>query len=97
MGESITANLLFPALSEYNCSDIVNLIVISIYYDAIFLYMSSSLHNLLSVSIVNVQFIALHHTYAHEPVWILVVCFTYTVSIAHTVLSHITCVYSLPE
>ena len=44
-----------------------------------------------------VQFLALHHTYAHKPVLILVLCFTYLLSISYTVLFHITCVYSLPE
>ena len=51
----------------------------------------------LSVSSVVAQFIALNHTYAHKPVLILVICFTYLLSISHTVLFHIICVYSLPE
>ena len=59
--------------------------------------MSSSFYSILSVSSVVAQFLALHHTYAHKPVLILVICFTYLVSISHTVLFHITCVYSLPE
>ena len=93
----IAAYILSPLLSYYYCSHIVNLIVNSIYYDPISFYMSSSFYRILSVSSVVVRFIALHHTYAHKPVLILVVCFTYLVSISHTVLFHITCVYSLPE
>ena len=73
------------------------LFVISIYYDAIPYLMSSSFYSILSVSSVVVQFMALHHTYAHKPVLILVICFTYLVSISHTVLLHITCIYSSPE
>ena len=84
-------------LSYYYCSHIVNLFNISIYYDAIPYLMSSSSYSILSVSSVIIQFIALHHTYAHKPVLILVICVTYIVSISHTVLFHITCVYSLPE
>ena len=59
--------------------------------------MSSSFHSILFVSSVVVQFIALHYTYAHKPVLILVICFIYLVSIFHIVLFHIICVYSLPE
>ena len=73
------------------------LFVISIYYDAIPYLISSSFYSILSVSSVIVQFFALHHTYVHKPVLILIICFTYLVSISHTVLFHITCVYSLPE
>ena len=58
--------------------------------------MLSSFYRILSVSSVVVQLIALHHTYAHQPVLILVICFTSLVSISHTVLFHITCVHSLP-
>ena len=76
---------------------IVNPFVLAIYYDTISYVMSSSFYGILSVSSVVVQFIASHHTYAHKPVLILVICFTYLVSISHTVLFHITCVYSLPE
>ena len=73
------------------------LFVISIDYDAIPYLMSSSFYSILSVSSVVVQFIGLHHTYAHKLVLSLGICFTYLVSISHTVLVHITCVYSLPE
>ena len=59
--------------------------------------MSSSLHSILSLSSVVVQFVALHHTYAHKRVLILVICFTHQVSISQTVLFHIPYVYSLPE
>ena len=59
--------------------------VISIYYDPIFLYILSSVHSILSVSSVVVQFIALHHTYAYETVCILVVYVIYTVSHSYTV------------
>ena len=59
--------------------------------------MSSSFYRILSVAIVLVQVIALHHTYAHKPVFIVVICFTYLVSVSYLVLLHITCIYSLPE
>ena len=97
MRESIAAYILFPLLSQYYCLHIVNLFVIPIYYDAILYLMSSSFYSILSVSSVVAQFIALHYTYAHKPVLILVMCLTYLVSISHTVLFHITCIYSLPE
>ena len=97
MRESITAYILNPLLCKYYCSHIIYLFVLFIYYDAILDYMSSFFYRILSGSTVAVQFIALHHTYAHKPVLILVICFTYLVSISHTILSHITCVYSLPE
>ena len=97
MRESIAAYILCPLLSQYSRLHIVNLFVIPIYYDAIPNLMSSSFHSILSVSNVVVQFIALHHTYAHKPILILVIYFTFPVSISHTVLFHITCVYSLPE
>ena len=50
---------------------------------------------ILSVSIMVVQFIALHHTSTNWPVLILLACFTYVVSIYHTVLFHITWVLFL--
>ena len=59
--------------------------------------MLSSFYSILSVSSVAVQFIALHHIYAHKAGLSLVICFTYLVSISHTMLFHITWVYSLPE
>ena len=93
----IAAYIPCPLLSQYYCLHIVNLFVILIYYDAIPYLMSSSLYSILSVSSVVVQFIPLHHTYAHEPAMILIICFTYLVSISHTVLFDITCVYPLPE
>ena len=88
--------ILSTLLSLYYCSHIVNLLVLAIYYDDIAYLMLSSLHSILSVSILVVHFILLHTTYAHKPVLILVICFTYLVSISHTVLFHITCVNSLP-
>ena len=97
MGESIAAYILSPLLSQYYNIYIVNLFVIPTYNDAIPYLMSSLFYSILSVSSVIGQFIALHHTYAHKPVLILVICFTYLVSISHTVLFHITCVYFLPE
>ena len=97
MRESIAAYILFPLLSQYYCSHIINLFVISIHYDAISHLISSSFYSILSVSSVVVKFIALHHTDAHKPVLILVICVTYLVSISHTMLFHITCVYTLPE
>ena len=75
----------------------VNPFVVSIYYDAIPYFMSSSFHGILSVSRVDVRFIALHYTYAYKPVLIAVICFTYLISISHSVLFHITYVQSLPE
>ena len=57
----------------------VNLIVLSIYYDAISHLMSALFYSTLTVSSVVVQFIALHYTYAPEPVLIVLVCFTYLV------------------
>ena len=97
MRESIAAYILSPLLSQYYFLHIVNLFVLSISYDAIPYLMSSSFYSILSVSSVVVQVTALHDTYAHKPVLILVICFTYLVSISHTVLCHITCVHSLPE
>ena len=97
MSESIAAYPLAPLLSQYYYLYIVNIFVIPIFYDAVSYLMSSSFYSILSVSSVVVQLIALHDTYAHTPVLILVICFTYLVSISHTVSSHITCVYSLPE
>ena len=94
---SIPAYILSPLLSQYYCLHIVNLFVIPIYYDAIPDLMSSSFHSILSVSSVVAQFIALHYTYVYKPLLILVICFTYLVSISHPVLFHITWVYSLPE
>ena len=97
MRESIAAYILSPVLSQYNCLHVINVFVLSISYDAIPHLMSLSSYGILPVSSVVVPFIALHHTYAHKPVLILIICFTYFVSISHTVLFHITCVYSLPE
>ena len=85
MREILATYIPCPLLSQYYCSHIVNLFVITIYYDAIRYLMSSSFYRILSVSIVGVQFIALHHTYAHKPVLILVICCTYLVSISHPV------------
>ena len=93
----IAAYILCPWWSQYYCLHIVNLIIIPIYYDAIPYLMSLSFDSILSVCSEAVQFIALNHTYEHKPVLILVVCFTYLVSISHTVLFYIACVYSLPE
>ena len=42
-----------------------------------------------------VQLIALHHIYVYKPIMIVCICFTYLVSISHTVSLHIICVYSL--
>ena len=95
--QPIAAYILSPLLSQYYCLHIVNLFVIPIYYDAIPYLMSSSFYSILSDSSVVVQGIALHHTYGHKPVLILIICFIYLVSISHTVLFHITCVYSIPE
>ena len=97
MRDSIAAYILSPWLSQYNCLHIVNLFVITIYYDDISYLMSSSFYSIPSVSSVLVQCIALHHTYANKRVLILVICFTYLVSISHNVLFQITCVHSLPE
>ena len=97
MRESIAACILLPVLSQYYCSHIVNLFVIPIYNDAIPYLMQSSFYNIHSVSSVVVQSIALRHTYADKPVLILVICFTYLVSISHSVLFHVTCVYSSLE
>ena len=69
----------------------------SIYYDAIPYLMSSSFYSILSVSSMVVQFPAMNHTYAHKPVLILLICFTYLVCIPHTVIFDITCVDSIPE
>ena len=95
--ESIAAYMPSPLLRKYYCSHIVNLIVISIYYDAIVYLMSLCFYSVPSVSRVVVMFIALHDTYCHKPVSILAICFTFLVWISHTVLFHITCVYSLPK
>ena len=97
MRECIAAYILPPLLSQYYCLHIVDLFIIPIYYDTIPYLMSSSFYSILSISGVVVQLIALHHTYAHKPVLILVICFTYLVSISHTDLFHITCIYSLPK
>ena len=97
MRESNAAYILSPLLRQYYCSHIVNLVVLSISYDPIPYLMSSSFYSILSVSSVVVQFIAWHHTDAHKPVLILLICFIYLMSISHTVLFHITCVNSLPE
>ena len=86
MRESIAAYILCPLLCQYYCLHILNLFVTTTYYDTIPYLMSSSFYSILSVSTVIVQFIALHHTYAHKPVLILVICFTYLASISHTVL-----------
>ena len=59
--------------------------------------MLSSFCSVLSVSSVIVEFIALHYTYAHNPILILIICLTHLISISHTVLFHITCVNSFPE
>ena len=96
MTESIAAHILCTMLSEYYCSHIVNLFVLVIFNDPIPYLMLSSFYSILSVSSVTVEFLPLHHTYAHKLLLILVICFTYVVSISHTVLSHITHVYSLP-
>ena len=93
----IAAYILSPLLSQYYCLHIVNLFVLSISYDAIPYLMSSSFYSILSVSSVVAQFIPLHHPYVHKPVLILVICFTYLLSMSHTVSFHITCVYSLLE
>ena len=93
----IAAYILYPLLSQYDCSHIVNLKVIWIYHDAIVYHMSLSFSSILSISSVVVQFIAFHHAYAHKPVLILVICFIYVLSISHTDLFDITCIYSLPE
>ena len=69
MRESIAAYILSPSLSQYYGLHIVNLFVLSISYDAIPYLMSSSFYSILSVSIVVAQCIALHHTYAHKPVF----------------------------
>ena len=95
--DGIAAYILSPLLSLYYCLHIVNLLVVSIYHYAIPYPMSSSFYSILSVSSVVVQFIALHHTYVYQPVLILVICFTYLVSISYSVLFHVTCVYALPE
>ena len=71
--------------------------MITISYDSISYLISSSVYRIPSVTSEVVQFIALPNTHAHKPVLILVICFTYRVSTAHNVLSHITCVFSLPE
>ena len=97
MTENIAAYILSPVLSQYYRLHIVNLLVISIYYDTISDLMSLSFYTIPSVSSGVVQFIAMHHTYAHKPVLIVVICVTYLVSISHAVLFHITWVYSLPE
>ena len=91
------AYILCSSLSEYYYSHIVNLIVIVISYDVIPHLISSSFHSILAVSSVVAQFIAWHNTYAQKPGLILVICFTYLVSIANRVLFHITCVHSLPD
>ena len=92
----IAAYILSPLLSYYDCLHIVNVFIISIYYDAIPYRMLSSFYNIVSVSSVDIQFIALHHTYAHKPGLILIICFTYLVAISQTDLFQITCVHSLP-
>ena len=97
MRESIAAYILSPLLSQYYTLYIVNLFVLSISHDAIPHLMSSSFYSILSVSSVVAQFIALHQTYAHIPILILVICFRYLVRISDTGLFHITCVYSLPD
>ena len=71
--------------------------MISIYYDEIPYLMSSSFYSILSVASVVEQVIALHYADAHKPVLILVMFFTYLVSISHTFVFHITCVYSSSE
>ena len=82
----IAAYILCALLSQYYGLHIVNLFILTIYYDAIPYLMSSSFHSILSVSSVVVQFIALHHTYAYKPVLILIISFTYLASISQTVL-----------
>ena len=89
--------ILFPSLYEYHCSHIVNVFILAISYNVIPCLMSSSLYHILSVSNMVVLCITLHHTYAHQPVLILVVCLIYLVSNSHSVLFHTTCVHSLPE
>ena len=84
--KDIAACILSPLLSQYYCLHIVNPFVLAMSCDAIPYLMSSSFYRILSVYSVVVQLIALHHTYAHEPVLILVMSFTYLVSISHTVL-----------
>ena len=84
MRECITAYILSAWLSYYYCSYVVNLIKISIYYDVIPYLMLSSFSRILSVSSVTAQLLALPHTAAHKPILILVTCFTYLVSISHT-------------
>ena len=70
---------------------------LSISYDAIPYQLWSAFSSILSLASVVVQFMALHYTDTHQPVLILVVCFTYLVAIFHNVLFHMTCVYSLPK
>ena len=94
-GCAIAAYILFPSLTQYPCVQIVNLFIIPIYYDGIPYLISSSFYSILSGTSVAVQIIALHYTYAHKPVLILVICFTYLVSLSHTVLFHMTCVLFL--
>ena len=81
----IMAYILSSLLSSYNCSHVGNLILILTYNVSMFLY---SVVILLQYSICfqcGFTVIALHHIYAHKPVLILLVCFTYTLSIFYSV------------
>ena len=71
----IAAYIPLPLLSQYYSSHIVNPIIPAMYHDAIPYLMSSSFRSLLSVSSMAVEFIALQHTYGHEPVLILLYMF----------------------
>lgn len=83
--------------SSYNSYNIINLILISMYYDTISAVMSSSCNRILSCSTVIVLFITLHHTESDKTLLILGECYTGTVPDFNNGVFHIACIYSLPE
>lgn len=75
----IAAYILSALLNYYNCAYIVHLFVLLIYYDATPYCMSSTFNSIVYFVFVVAQVIALDYIYAHEPVLILVLCFTYLI------------------
>ena len=71
--------------------------MLAIYYDILPYLIASSFYSILSIPILIVLCIVLYHIQAYEPIFILVACIIYIVSMSHTVRFNIACGYSLPE
>ena len=82
-------------LLAFYCSHIIDLTPNLIYHAYIFNSRLSSYCAILYVASMVLPSHALHHTYASEPGMILVVCFTYLMSMCTPLSHHVICMHAL--